>query len=86
MSWFLVGAVADISTIATTALGSFPTSILSSTDAGSKMDNMIENNIRKGVITLDKDGKPSRDAITPSNDTKTTAEIKDLLMPKYDSV
>ena len=86
MSWFLVGAVADISTIATTALGSFPTSILSSTDAGSKMDNMIDTNIRRWVITIKENSEPSRDVITVSNDQKTTADIKNLLMPKYDSV
>ncbi len=86
MSWFLVWAVADLSAIATTALGSFPSSILSSTDAGSKMDNMIETNIRKWVITIGADSKPSRDTINVSNDQKSTADIKNLLMPKYDSV
>jgi hypothetical protein len=86
MSWFLVWAVADISTIATTALWSFPASILSSTDAGSKMDNMIDTNIRKWVIVIDAKWNPKRSEVTAGNDQKSTADIKNLLMPKYDSV
>ena len=86
MSWFLVGAVADISAIATTALGSFPSSILSSTDAGSRMTDMIETNMRRWVITIKENSNPSRDTVSVNNDGKTTEDIKNLLMPRYDSV
>gem|GEM_PF-6511962 len=53
MSWFLVGAVIDISTITTTAVGGFPASFLSTTDlsnasdAGRYMDTRIEQTIKK---------------------------------------
>ena len=85
MSWFLVGAVIDISTITTTAVGGFPASFLNASAAGGAMDTRIEQTIKQGTITLDEKAYPSRSTIETIND-ETTAQTKDKFMPKYDSV
>ncbi len=84
MSWFLVGAIIDVSTIATTAVASFPASFLWDTDAGRYMDTRIENTVKRGMVVLDKEGISKIGEITKDN--QTTAQTKNQFMPKYDSV
>ncbi|MEI6426128.1 MAG: hypothetical protein WCO66_02125 [Candidatus Absconditabacteria bacterium] len=84
MSWFLVGAIIDVSTIATTAVASFPASFLGDTDAGRYMDTRIENTVKRGMVVLDKEGISKIGEITKDN--QTTAQTKNQFMPKYDSV
>lgn len=91
MSWFLVGAVVDISTITTTAVGGFPASFLSTadlsnaSDAGRYMDTRIEQTIKKWTITLDEKARPTWSEIEVADD-ETTSKTKNKFMPKYDSI
>lgn len=91
MSWFLVGAVVDISTITTTAVGGFPASFLSTadlsnaSDAARYMDTRIEQTIKKGTITLDEKARPTWSEIEVADD-ETTLKTKNKFMPKYDSI
>jgi len=85
MSWFLVGSIVDISTIATTAVGSFPASFLASSSIGGAMDTRIEQTVKKGTITLDESAYPNRSAMEIADD-ETTAQTREKFMPKYDSI
>jgi len=84
MSWFLVWSIVDVSTIATTAVGSFPASFLSNSTAGSSMDNMITE-IKKWTIELDEKAYPTLKPITAKDD-ESASDTKAKFMPKYDSV
>ncbi len=88
-SWFIVGAVIDISTIATAAIGSFPASIIDGTTSEKQIQQIIETNMMKKKIKLDENMNiNTKEADT--NPNKTTAqeakEILDKLLPKSDSV
>lgn len=86
MSRFLMATVIDISTIATTAVGSFPASLLASdTVLGQKMDTVIEETMKKGIVQLDKEASPKWEKISYAED-ESTSDTKNKMMPKYNSV
>ena len=84
-SWFLMGAVIDISTIATTAVGGFPSAFLGS-DAG------LRTSINTGINTFKLQRivvNTETNAITTITDTTNTSSSEDIrknVMPTYNSV
>ncbi|MCX6825079.1 MAG: hypothetical protein NTY80_02530 [candidate division SR1 bacterium] len=82
-SWFLVAAVVDVSTIATTAIGAFTTSFLqSSPNLQTQINNSITNNVyTKYIIDLS-----GGNAITPIVGDKVSSPSRESILPTYNSV
>lgn len=90
MSWFFMGAVVDMSTIMTSAIGSFPSQFIAS---NAKFRWNIQNNLRglkKGNITFNPDDPKELVKWTPEEDSSFEEDdlnkLMDTLMPSYDSV
>lgn len=86
-SWFLMGAVIDISTVATTAVGGFPSAFLTN-DSGLK--NTINESINKFklkriVVNQNADGDKIK-TIPETEPATDSADIRKNIMPSYNSV
>lgn len=87
-SWFIMAALLDISTIATAAIGSFPSHFIDS-NAFSKwtMSNEIDLNINAYKLIFDKNMSPTLEETNEKDKTTTTVdELIQKIMPKNDSV
>lgn len=92
-SWFIIGAVMDISTIATTAIASFPAQFMAWDNAfAGSMKDKYQQFWYKHIINLEgKEWVPvlRKELIDPTKDWFTSDEIDnitDLLLPSYNTV
>ncbi|EKD25336.1 MAG: hypothetical protein ACD_80C00084G0022 [uncultured bacterium (gcode 4)] len=84
-SRFLVGAVVDISTIATTAVGAFPSSFLqSSPDLQEQIRKSMTNNVYK-KYEIDLFGANTMKPISTTEQPATTSN-RESILPTYNSV
>lgn len=84
-SWFMMWALIDISTVATTAISAFPMSFIQN-DAGLKtsMKNSIDKfKDRKTVVELDKELKIKKIPIT---NVQSSEDIRQSILPNNNSV
>ena len=81
-SRFVVGALVDISTIAVSAVGAFPSTFLSN---NIDLQNFIKNQITTTPtkFLLDPYGK---EVMTATNTTPASSETRNEILPTYDSV
>ena len=95
MSWFLIGATIDVSTILTTTVASLPSTFIWSQDNGdirTRISQSIKNSSSQRKITLNLDTKlcnPTDIAtITPETNNKewTEQEILDTILPNSNSI
>ena len=81
-SRFMVGALVDISTVAVSAVGAFPSTFLNNNvDLQNYIKNQIQTTPTKYV--LDMDGK---NKWTATNTTPASTENRNEILPTYDSV
>ena len=81
-SRFMVGALVDISTVAVSAVGAFPSTFLNNNvDLQNYIKNQIQTTPTKYV--LDMDGK---NKWTTTNTTPASTENRNEILPTYDSV
>ena len=94
MSWFLIGAAVDISTVLTTTVGALPATYIAQDN---KAQETIELAIKNAQLqskqtihmtTTQCDGKPTvtfenKDSIT---EQKSTKEIIDMILPTENSI
>ncbi len=92
-SWFIIGAVMDISTIATTAIASFPAQFMAwDTSFATSMKDTYKQFWYKHIINLEgKEWVPvlRKELIDPTKDWFTSDEIDnitDLILPSYNTV
>ncbi|HRX64188.1 MAG TPA: hypothetical protein P5060_03740 [Candidatus Absconditabacterales bacterium] len=88
MSWFLMGAVVDLSTIMTSAVGSFPSQFLASDDKFRGNFNENLKSLNKAKVSFDWDeakwGPIEQDAGSMEEDD--IKQLIDSIMPGHDSV
>jgi hypothetical protein len=93
-SWFLMGALVDISTVATAAISSFPTSFISN---NTELKDTITQSIsqfkaKKIKYNLEADMTDQSQKIVEFiepigiNQSQTTQELNNLIMPTYNSI
>ncbi len=88
-SWFLMGAVIDISTVATAGIGGFPTSFL-------KNDIALQTKIKNSITTFKADrpiidfyatgNNVVRTIQKPNTHTQDIEDIRENILPSYNSV
>lgn len=93
MSWFIMWAIMDLSTIATSAIGSFPSQLISSdaTFMGSVSKNLWPLWNKKYTIHPDAKGKDKVFTQTAMTDNTwmtndDTLKVLDIIMPNYKTV
>jgi hypothetical protein len=83
-SWFLVGALVDVSTIATSAVGAFPASFLK-TDA--KLQKNIQDSLKETPKNIVIDMENINEQIeTVSTDNTINESARNDVLPTYNSV
>lgn len=88
-SWFLMGAVIDISTVATAGIGAFPSSFLKSDTA---LQNKIKNSITRfrvdrPIINFNATGNNVVHTIqNPNTNIQSIEETRENVLPSYNSV
>ncbi len=93
-SWFLLGALVDISTVATAAISSFPTSFISNnTELKDTITQSISQFKTKRIkYNLEADMTDQSQKIVEFiepigiNQSQTTQELNNLIMPTYNSI
>jgi len=88
-SWFLMGAVIDISTVATAGIGAFPTAFL-------KSDPVLQDKIKtsignfkfdRPIINFNSTGNNMVHTIRDiTTNTQSNEELRDNILPSYNSV
>jgi len=89
MSWFLVGALVDLSTVATSAVAAFPANFIGSnyveTSVATEMGNIFK--APQYIAKIDEKGQIGWEKPKPRSDAGSCVETDfDAMMPKYDSV
>ena len=85
-SRFIVGAVIDISTIATSAIASFPATFIGSTTMQSQMETLVDTNMRNKTIAINEKLEMTKpEANTDAGTAEETQNIVARLMPNSDS-
>ncbi|MBU1758348.1 hypothetical protein KKG31_04225 [Patescibacteria group bacterium] len=67
MSWFVVGALVDVSTIATSAIAAFPAKFASTSNLENQMKSEI-GKIQQVYVAKFEDGKINRETPQPISD------------------
>lgn len=91
MSWFLMWAVIDLSTIMTSAIWSFPSQFIVSNEWFRNNINDNLQNLSKGILTFDPTNEEKMVTWEPTQSVSEMSdedynELLDTIMPSYDSV
>ncbi len=94
MSWFLIGATIDISTILTTTIGALPSTYIAQDNTAQETIKVAINNARNQskqtihLTTTQCDGNPTVSFSDKNTNTtpQSTEEIMDMILPKENSI
>gem|GEM_PF-2840857 len=87
MSRFAVGALVDISTVATSAIAAFPAKFIGDTHLVTNVGKEIKKISKLQYYAKIEDGKFKREQPEPmENSQSCNVDSLDAMMPKYDSV